>query len=191
METPKQLHGLCPRCSHFNTCRTPCKPIENFLKRKNKLMEVNGTVYPAGKREVQQGQLIISDTHREMLTEDKLLEFSTINGSAFVTDNPIRNLQTGVFMLKIQGETFQEIADRTDMDSSQIQDLFHAARRRVDTILKALDGGGRLLTPEENQNFIRLQDNERKRQKYNKDSAYRERKLRKKRERYHLKKRQA
>ena len=146
------MHDVCPKCSKFKSCKSPCFPVQQWLAEDNLSVfektavnergEVVQIVY-ARSRETQQSTLSIGVDRSgdPRLTGEEQAAFSTENENPFVSFKP-RLKQTGVFIDRFfHGSSYEDLAVKYDMSAECARKTYHNAVNRLREVIKAMDTG--------------------------------------------------
>jgi len=93
------MHTVCPKCSKFRSCKSPCRPVELYLKRDNLDVFEKSAVNERGEtvqivyarsRETQRSMLSIGvdRSGAPRLTGEEQAAFSTENENPFAAFKP-------------------------------------------------------------------------------------------------------
>jgi DNA-directed RNA polymerase specialized sigma24 family protein len=139
-------HEVCPRCNHFSTCRVPCYPVAEYLRRDNLAVFEKSCTDP----ETGQTTTILFSRSREVVESDLPQDdgktaseypkaFSTENENPFAGFTS--NLkQTGIFIDHFfHGASYSDLAVKYDMSKDNARKTYHNAIKRLLEILKAMD----------------------------------------------------
>jgi hypothetical protein len=147
---PGMGHEVCPRCSHFKSCRTACAPVAEYLKRDNLCVfekthtDADGkttTILFSRSRELPESDLM-QDPETGGPADQKV--FSTENENPFSEFAPSLK-QTGVFFDRFfNGLSYDDLAVKYDMAVETARKTFHNGVNRLLEILKAMDSDKRL-----------------------------------------------
>jgi DNA-directed RNA polymerase specialized sigma24 family protein len=151
LEQMAMAHEVCPKCSHFKSCRTPCYPVGEQLRRDNLAVFEKSYTDP----ETGQTTTILFSRSRELPESDLPQDdgktaseypkaFSTENENPFAGFTP--NLkQTGIFVDRFfHGFSYADLATKYEMSKDTARKTYHNAIKRLLEILKAMDGDKRL-----------------------------------------------
>ena len=138
---------LCPRCRYFKTCKSPCYPVENYLRRHNlgvyekQIGDDKTMVFPRSREQ-----------HRSYYTGDIDLNksreaFSTENESPWADYNP-NHRYTAVLLQKLEGWTFGAIAEFHGVDESTVVKQYYTAVEKVMNLIIEIDQVRKAMSPE-------------------------------------------
>lgn len=139
------MNEVCPRCSHYRSCKAPCYPVAEILRRDNLTVfekshtDENGqtvTILFSRSRELPESDLPQDDGG----TAAKFQKvFSTENESPFAEFTP--NLkQTGVFFDRFFNSfSYSDLAAKYEISEDNARKTYHNAVNRLLEILKAMD----------------------------------------------------
>jgi hypothetical protein len=139
------MNEVCPRCSHFKSCKAPCYPVAEILRRDNLTVfekshtDENGqttTILFSRSREVSESDLPQDDGETAAKFQTA---FSTEAESPFAGFTP--NLkQTGIFFDRFfKGFSYSDLAEKYEMTEHNAIKNFHNGIKRVLEILKVMD----------------------------------------------------
>ena len=139
-------HEVCPRCNQFSTCRVPCYPVAEYLRRDNLAVFEKSYTDP----ETGQTTTILFSRSRELPESDLPQDdgktageypkaFSTENENPFAGFTP--NLkQTGIFIDRFfHGASYADLAVKYEMSKDNARKTYHNAIKRLLEILKTMD----------------------------------------------------
>ncbi len=149
------IKDICPKCKKRKTCKVPCYPIENYLKRDNLTVYEKGqgdtvTVYPRSREE-----------HRSTLSagEDKRGDprLSSKETMAFSTEaeNPFRSYvpnfkQTGIFIDRFFGKrSYADLAAKYEVSERSAHKIYYAGVQKLLAIIIQMDQVRKSMPPEE------------------------------------------
>ncbi len=140
------MKGVCQQCSHYDTCKSPCRPVELYLAEDNlavfekTAIGKNGkevTIIFARSREVSECMIprISSET-------DKPVDvFTTEGDSPFAGFNPSLK-QTGIFIDRFfHGWSYEDLAVKYDVTVEVASSHYYNAVQRLQAVIEAMDGG--------------------------------------------------
>ena len=143
---------VCSKCSKFQKCKSPCRPVELYLKQDNLDVfektginengEVVQIVY-ARSRETQQSMLSIGVDNRGDPSQSTAEQqaFSTENENPFAGFKP-RMKQTGIFIDRFfYGSSYEDLAVKYDMTAENAWKTYYNAVKRLREVVKAMDTG--------------------------------------------------
>lgn len=148
------IKNICPKCKKRKTCKVPCYPIENYLKRDNLTVYEKGqgdtvTLYPRS-REAHRSTLSTGEDKRgdPRLSNEETMAFSTEN------ENPFRQYeanhkQTSVFIKRFFGKwSYEDIAKADDISTDAARKLYYAGVQKLVSVIIEMDAVKKM-TPEE------------------------------------------
>jgi hypothetical protein len=133
---------MCPKCSHYDFCKSPCYPVARNLYERGEPFEKNNVVYPLHK------QIPIS----VCLKESKDGKDSPNNEEKILSDeleSPFRHFDsklkmTGIFIQRFFfRKKFKEIASMYEISTSNARQLYSQAQKTILKNLENLDQDGR------------------------------------------------
>lgn len=143
---------ICPKCSKYTSCKSPCYPVKQFLAKDNlsvfekTVSKENGetvTILFARSRELQQSMLSIGVDSRgdpRLSTKDQQA-FSTENENPFAEFKPSLK-QTGIFVDRFfHGFSYDDLAIKYDMTTATVRKTYHNSINRVLAVIQAMDHG--------------------------------------------------
>jgi len=143
---------ICPKCSKYKSCKSPCYPVKQFLAKDNlsvfektvsKETGETVTVLFARSREMQQSMLSIGVDSRgdhRLSTKDQQA-FSTENENPFADFKPSLK-QTGIFVDRFfHGFSYTDLAEKYDMTTDTARKTYHNSINRVLAVIHAMDSG--------------------------------------------------
>ena len=127
---------ICPKCSKYKSCKSPCYPVKKFLAKDNlsvfekTVTKENGetiTILFARSREPQQSMLSIGVDNRgdpRQSTKEQQA-FSTENENPFADFKPSLK-QTGIFADRFfHGFSYDDLAVKYDMTADTARKTYH------------------------------------------------------------------
>jgi len=145
----QQEGGICQQCSHFKTCRKPCRPVMLYLNHEMSLNTWEKTITKSNGEEV-----TVMVSHRE-LTEadlfkeggdedhvDKLTPFNTEAESPFLSGGPDTSMKmTGIFIDRFFNRmTFKDLAVKYDCKNrGHAWHIYKDAVNRLRVLLSLLE----------------------------------------------------
>ncbi len=150
-EVFREEGGICPKCSHFKTCRTFCYPVASYLSREMSTHSWEKTVKKSNGQEISimlsHGEIPEADILKGYGGEedhpDKLKGiFSTENENPFLSQGPdTRAKQTGIFIDRFFNKMkFEDLAIKYDLDSRQTaKNHYQDAVHRLLVLLEILE----------------------------------------------------
>jgi DNA-directed RNA polymerase specialized sigma24 family protein len=142
---PNGMGDVCPRCSHFKSCRVPCFPMAEYLKRGNLTVFEKSHTDENGRTVT-----VLFPRSREMVESDLPQESGETAAKyqrAFSTEaeNPFSEFapslkQTGIFVDKFfNGFSYEDLAVKYDMTVDTAQGTYRNAMDRVLEILNLME----------------------------------------------------
>jgi hypothetical protein len=138
---------ICPKCSKYKTCKSPCYPVRQYLAKDNlsvfekTVTKENGetvSIIFARSREIHDTGLKQKYTGEPACKS--LAVFSTENDSPFANFQPALK-QTGIFVDRFfHNFSYEDLAVKYDMSKSNAIKTYHNAVNRVLAVLEAMDG---------------------------------------------------
>jgi hypothetical protein len=135
-------------CDKYRSCKSPCYPVENYLKRENLTVYEKGdknsiTVYPRS-REQHRSSLSAGDDKagNDRLSSKESQAFSTENGNP-IADHGLdpSTKQTGVFIRRFFGKwSYEDIEAAYGDHPHNIIKTYHNAVNRLLSVLIEMDG---------------------------------------------------
>jgi hypothetical protein len=150
---PDFMRGICSKCPHRSSCKTPCGPVKQYLSDQNLTVfekkftnekgEVISILFSRSREKTLTAFKNEGDTDKNRANEIELA-FSTENGSAFAHYTP--NLkQTRLFVDKFFFKlSIEDLAAKYEMSPQKVYEYYAQAKRRVFDILEHLDSKKRL-----------------------------------------------
>ena len=142
------MESICPKCSKYENCRSPCYPVKQFLAENNlsvyekTVTKENGetiSIIFARSREIPQTGL--EQKHTGEPARKSLEIFSSENDSPFSSFRP-QLKQTGIFVDRFfQNFSYDDLAVKYDMTADTARKTYHNAINRVLAVLEAMDQG--------------------------------------------------
>ena len=142
---------ICPKCSKYKTCRSPCYPVKQYLAEDNlsvfeKKVSGKGTILFPRSREQRESEL------NQKFTGEK----SKISFEAFSTEseNPFRHYepnhkQTSIFIKRFFGKwSYSDISKAHDISVDAARKLYYAGVQRLLAVIIEMDAV-RKATPEQ------------------------------------------
>ena len=143
---------ICPKCSKFKSCKSPCYPVKQFLAKDNlsvyekTVTKENGetiTILFARSRELQQSMLSIGVDNRgdpRQSTKEQQA-FSTENENPFTSFKPSLK-QTGIFVDRFfHNSSYTDLAVKYSMSKQTAIKTYHNSINRVLAVIHAMDTG--------------------------------------------------
>jgi hypothetical protein len=140
------MKGVCERCSHWEICKTPCRPVELFLAQDNLAVYEKTAVGKDGKkitivfahgREIQESALPPISAKTDEPVDSP---FTTETESPFASFNPSLK-QTRVFIDRFfHGWSYEDLAVKYDVTVEVAQSHYYNAVQRLQAVVEALDG---------------------------------------------------
>jgi len=147
------MRGICGKCPHRSSCKTPCGPVKQYLASENLTVfekkftnekgEVISILFSRSREKTLTAFKNEGDTDKNRTNEIDLA-FSTENGSAFAHYTP--NLkQTRLFVDKFFFKlSIEDLAAKYEMTPQKVYEYYAQAKRRIFDILEHLDSKRRL-----------------------------------------------
>ena len=145
------MNGICKKCTHRKSCKTPCRPVELHLAKDNL------TVY---EKSANENQIILFPRSRET-RESELTGRLNRGGeeaeNIFNTDaeNPFAEFEpnykyTSVFLKRFFFKwEFSDIAQAHDISESAAHKIYHYAVQRLLSIIMEMDQVRKSMSPED------------------------------------------
>lgn len=146
-------------CKKRKTCKVPCYPIENYLKRDNLTVDEKGqgdtvTLYPRSREEQRSNLSTGAD-------KDGDPRFSSKEAIAFSTEavNPFRHYevnhkQISVFIKRFFGKwSYEDIAKAHDISTDSARKLYYAGVQKLVSVIIEM-GQVKKMTPEERKRAV-------------------------------------
>jgi hypothetical protein len=146
------MDSICPKCSKYESCKSPCYPVQQLLAEDNlsvfekTVTKENGqrvSIVFARSREAQQTMLSSGKNKRgdPRLSNKEQQAFSTENASPFSSFQP--NLkQTGIFVDRFFNQfTYKDLAVKYDMSATTARKTYFNAVNRILAVIEAMDKG--------------------------------------------------
>ena len=144
------MHDVCPKCSKFKSCKSPCYPVQQWLAENNLTVFEKTAINERGEtvqivyarsRETQQSTLSIGVNNqgapRKSTAEQQA--FSTENENPFAEFKP-RLKQTGIFIDRFfHGSSYEDLAVKYEMTAENARKTYHNAVRRLGEVITAMD----------------------------------------------------
>ena len=146
------MHDVCPKCSKFKSCKSPCFPVQQWLAEDNLTVFEKTAINERGEtvqivyarsRETQQSTLSIGVDRSgyPRLSCEEQAAFSTENENPFASFKP-RLKQTGVFIDRFfHGSSYKDLSVKYDMTAEGARKTYHNAVRRLREVITAMDTG--------------------------------------------------
>jgi len=143
---------ICPKCTHYKTCKKPCRPVELYLAENNLTVFEKNAINSRGEkvsivfarsREMQQSTLSIGVDKRgdPRLSNKEQQAFSTENDKPFRSFEP-KLKQTGIFVDRFfHNFSYADLAKKYDMTEKNAKGTFHNSINRVLAVIEAMDSG--------------------------------------------------
>jgi hypothetical protein len=139
---------ICPKCSKYKSCKSPCYPVKEFLAKDNlsvfekTVTKENGetiSIIFARSREIPETAL--NQKYTGEPARKSLEIFSTENENPFASFKP--NLkQTGIFVDRFfQNFSYDDLAVKYDMTVDTARKTYHNSINRVLAVINAMDSG--------------------------------------------------
>jgi hypothetical protein len=144
------MDSICPKCSKYKSCKSPCYPVKQFLAEDNlSVYEKTGvsengesvTILYARSRETQQSMLSIGVDNRgdPRVSNKEQAAFSSENDSPFASFQPSLKI-TGIFIDKFFSNlSYADLAVKYDMSKQTAIKTYYNAVNRVLGVLEAMD----------------------------------------------------
>jgi len=144
------LEGICKKCTHFASCRKPCRFAELYLADDNlsvwskRTTDKNGRkieIVYSRSRERQQCTLSegFDNRGRPKITSTEQLAFSTENENPFAAFMP-KLLQTGIFIDRFfNNYSYKDLATKYDLDEHDCIKRYSSSVKRLMEVLKIMD----------------------------------------------------
>ena len=146
---PDEFCNICPKCSHFETCRAPCYPVSMYLKRDNLAVYERSHTDETGKtvtilfaksREIPESALPQEFADTGIPADKVQRTFNTDNESPFAGFNP-QLKQTGIFIDRFfHRSSYSDLAVKYDVTEHDAIKIYHAAGKRLRQVIDAMDG---------------------------------------------------
>ena len=146
------MHEICPKCSKYRSCKSPCYPVQQYLSEDNLTVfektavnergDVVQIVY-ARSRETQQSTLSIGVDNQgdSRISTAEQQAFSTENENPFAGFKPCLK-QTSIFIDRFfHGSSYEDLAVKYDMTKETAVKTYHNAVNKLREVIKAMDGG--------------------------------------------------
>jgi hypothetical protein len=142
--------GICPKCSHYESCKTPCYPVQQALAEDNltcyekTITKKNGETVSlifARSRETPETDLIHEFSDTGIPADKPQRVFSTANESPFASFNP-RLKQTGIFVDRFFHKfSYEDLGVKYSMSPKDAVKVYHSGVKRVLAVLEHMDKG--------------------------------------------------
>lgn len=141
------MQGICQQCSHYDTCKTPCAPVAQYISQDNlavfekTAIGENGEeitiVFAQSKKFIRESEL----PRISSKTDDPIdSPFTTESESPFASFNPSLK-QTGIFIDRFfHGWPYEDLAVKYDVTVEVAQSHYYNAVKRLQAVVEALDG---------------------------------------------------
>jgi len=145
------MNGICNKCTHRKSCKTPCRPVELYLA------EDNLTVY---EKSANEKQIILFPRSREVRKSEltgKLKGGGEEAENIFNTDaeNPFAEFEpnhkhTSVFIKRFFFKwEFSDIAQAHDISVSAAYKIYYYSVQRLLSVIMEMDQVRKTMSPEE------------------------------------------
>jgi hypothetical protein len=136
--------GMCPKCTHYQTCQKPCYPVQRILSEKYEPYEVAGVLYPAHGH-IQMSHMFSRGSKdgdgRPNREGEQIL--SNDRGKPFKEFNP-NLVKTGIFIQRFFfKQPFKDIAVMYDFSVDGARCHYSKALEKILKVMKLLDEDGR------------------------------------------------
>jgi len=146
------MESICPKCSKYEGCKSPCYPVQQILAYDNLSVYEKTVTKESGRRvsiifarsrEDQRSMLSVGvDSRGDPRQSTKEQQaFSTENENPFASFKP--NLkQTGIFIDRFfHGFSYKDLAEKYDMTAETARKTYHNSINRVLAVINAMDTG--------------------------------------------------
>jgi len=152
--------GICKKCRKREKCKTPCAPVEEYLREDNlTAFQKNGigkqgeeirVAYPRSREEQRSSLSRGHDKNGDPRTSSKEAQaFSTENESPFL-HYEANHKQTSIFIKRYFGNwSYPDIAQAHEISTDAARKLYHAAAKRLLTVIIEMDAVRKKMTPEQ------------------------------------------
>jgi len=149
------MKSVCPKCSKYKSCKSPCYPVQQYLAENNHVFEKSFTDKD-GKRikmvfsnyKVLSESVIAQEYDKSGKPDNKRTQeaFSTENESAFASFEPGLKT-TGVFRDRyFLGFSYEDLGVKYSLSVESARKTYHHAEQRIYKLLKDLDSKKRDLS---------------------------------------------
>ncbi len=144
-EIPEAYLGVCSECTHFDKCKSPCRPIRMMLDHKSAApfeRQIRGdiTIVFPQYMQTRKSELLSLDTEKSRKPVEAI--FSTVQDSPFLSAElkKPKLQQTSVFIDRFFNKMpFEAMAEKYGVTVKTVENEFENARKRIHIILKRID----------------------------------------------------